>query len=151
MYLSIAVSGSWQWSTSVSAGVQKKATHGLQTGHESSSLPSSLSRPLQIIHNMALNQFRAAHQLLVMSLSHTYEPFLTHLWLSLPLLSSFMPSLSQTSFMMLYIAIFSYESEIITVEPLKRGQFGSRGFVLCSEVVPISEVHHFIAFLLHIQ
>ena len=38
-----------------------------------------------------------------------------------------------------------------TVEPPKRGQFGSRGFVLCSEVVPISEVHNYIAFLLHIQ
>ena len=27
-----------------------------------------------------------------------------------------------------------------TVEPPKKGHFGSRSFVLCSEVVPISEV-----------
>ena len=32
---------------------------------------------------------------------------------------------------------------LYTVEPPNKGHFGSRGFVLCSEVVPISEVHYF--------
>ena len=31
-----------------------------------------------------------------------------------------------------------------TVEPPKRGHFGNRAFVLSSEVVPISEVHHIL-------
>ena len=39
-------------------------------------------------------------------------------------------------------------AKLSTVKPPKRGQFGSRGFVLCSEVVPISEVHHYIAFFI---
>ena len=32
---------------------------------------------------------------------------------------------------------------VYTVEPPKKGHFGSRPFVLCSEVVPISEVHSY--------
>ena len=35
-----------------------------------------------------------------------------------------------------------------TVEHPKRGQFGSRDFVLCSEVVPLSKVPIFIAFFI---
>ena len=31
-----------------------------------------------------------------------------------------------------------------TVEPPNKGHFGNRSFVLSSEVVPISEVHHII-------
>ena len=33
-----------------------------------------------------------------------------------------------------------------TVEPPKRGHFGNGPFVLSSEVVPISEVHHILMF-----
>ena len=32
---------------------------------------------------------------------------------------------------------------IVTVEPPDKGHFGNRPLVLCSEVVPISEVHDF--------
>ena len=35
---------------------------------------------------------------------------------------------------------------VYTVEPPKRGHFGNGPFVLSSEVVPISEVHHILMF-----
>ena len=34
-----------------------------------------------------------------------------------------------------------------TVKPPKKGHFGSRPFVLCSEVVPISEVHSYFHYI----
>ena len=37
---------------------------------------------------------------------------------------------------------------LTTVEPPKRGHFGNGPFVLSSEVVPISEVHHILMFFL---
>jgi len=35
----------------------------------------------------------------------------------------------------------------ITVEPPNKGHFGNGSFVLSSEVVPISEVHHILIYI----
>ena len=43
----------------------------------------------------------------------------------------------------LYRILASYMATIHAVEPPNKGHFGSGPLVLCSEVVPISEVHDF--------
>ena len=40
------------------------------------------------------------------------------------------------------IRIAQFFIKCYTVEPLNKGHFGNGSFVLSSEVVPISEVHH---------